>query len=153
MVKFISKNYGRLNSIACYLILIAFFVLPALVIEPSKAEARFGLTTYDATSITLMAADALNLDGQTGWSFYNGGDAPEGGFITDNTNPATQTFTITLPTSLNSGTTYYIFLYGIGYDHYNTIDCVIGGSTSTTVTADDRDVNRIWTSFLCQTTG
>ena len=153
MIELFNKMPGRLFFIKKYLLIVSLFTIASIsCLFPNKAEARFGLSTYDATSITLMAADALNLDGQSGWTFYNGVDAPEGGFLASNSNN-TQTFTLTLPTNLLSGTTYYIFFYGIGYDYSNTVSCTAGGSTSSTVTFDDRDVTRYWTPHASITPG
>ncbi len=116
-----------------------------VVTEPPPASQYFGYTNVDADSITMMAAGALNLEGQSPWTFYQTADAPEGAWIHYGHDPITAT--LTLPTALLRGTTYYIFVYFGDYDVHRTVTCVCGGSTSTVVTTDDRDAASGYWSF------
>ncbi len=104
----------------------------------------FSFTRVDSDSITMMNS-ALALDGQTGWIYYNGNDAPAGAYFT-NTVDATRTATITLPQALVPGTTYYVFLNAIDYDNANTFTVANGGTTSGAVAFDDRDVTKFWST-------
>src|SRR5215831_13500893 len=104
-------------------------VLVACVLWATNGIAQhFSFTDVDPNGITVMAG-SLALDGQTNWFYYNGSDAPQGGYNgwLFAGQPNTTSGTVRLPAVLAPGR-YYIFLWGIDYDQNKTVQCSIGGA-------------------------
>src|SRR5712671_5723942 len=96
----------------------------------------------NGNDLSIMST-ALALTGQPNWSFYNGGDAPEGAYIGWLLQAQTLTGTVDLPRQLAPGR-YYVFFYGSSFDANETMKALIGGGTSTIVVMNDRDGNQYW---------
>jgi len=121
------------------LALVVAFLTPGL-----DAQSHWGLTHLDADSTTMFAG-SLAMDGQPYWFYYNGADAPGGAYMGWLYQAQSLSGTIQLPRALTPGR-YYVFFNGLSYDYNMTLRVSGGGATSTSVVADDRDDNRLWTT-------
>jgi len=119
-------------------------VLGCVLWATTATAQRYGFTDADSEGITVMAG-SLGLDGQTNWYYYNGSDAPQGGYngwlFSGKGNVTSGT--IKLPKALAPGR-YYIFFWGIDYDANKTLQASIGGATSGPILLNDRDANGRW---------
>lgn len=113
--------------------------------SPLFAVDNFGYDHIDSDSQLAWAAGGstlcsgpispcgLNVYGQSAWSFYNGSDAPGGGFFAFYDTSAL-TANVTLPQTLTSAATYYAWVHVCDYQSHATVSVVVGGNTSTTAT-------------------
>ncbi|HEY5549710.1 MAG TPA: Ig-like domain-containing protein [Candidatus Saccharimonadales bacterium] len=98
----------------------------------------------DDHSITMMSR-SLDIGGQAGWGFYNGGDAPEGAYLGWLTTNDSLDAVVHLPKMIDPGR-YYLFFKGISYDTPLNVSASFGASTSTATVTNDRDENKYWTT-------
>src|ERR1051326_4098728 len=79
-----------------------------------------------------VMSTALGLQGQPGWAFYNGADAPDGAYMAWLLQGQSLTGTVQLPQQLTPGR-YFVFFYGNTYDSNETMQASTGGVTSAAV--------------------
>src|SRR5262249_29587340 len=126
----LTASVGTLSSSAN----VTIIVNPTQVTPPPPPPPTTGI------SFSVMST-ALNMQGQTNWSLYYGGDAPEGAYNGWLYQAQTLTGTVQLPQQLQPGT-YYVFFYGYCYDSAMTIQAAIGGGFGTGTVLNDRDANK-----------
>ncbi len=103
----------------------------------------------DEESVAILAG-ALNLIGQKDsaaayWSYYNGGDSPEGAYMGWMFAGASSlNGRITLPKTLIPGR-YYVFVKGIAYYPNMRANLSLGGS-NVTVDLNNNDFNKYWST-------
>lgn len=98
--------------------------------------------------MTLAAAGALNLEGQGGWVYGIGADAPEGAYGWYSFADVDRPGTVVWPQPLLAATRYYVFINMYDYDRHRTVSVSVGSATSTTVLSNDRDYNRLFTTRM-----
>lgn len=124
------SRLGRLVIVVLLLVLFGGFVQPA----------------GGADGFWIMG-NGLALNGQSGWNYYNAGDAPEGaymGWMYSGTSKLQGT--VPLQRNLSPGK-YYIFLKVIDYMGKGKINVSIGGANGEISTSND-DWNKYWTAPL-----
>ena len=95
------------------------------------------------TGFSIMSGD-LSLNVQSGWNYYDGGDAPEGAYMGWLRSGVTsRDGTIILRETLQPGR-YYVSLKVIDYAESGSIRVSCGGGM-VTMQPDNRDFNRYWT--------
>src|SRR4030095_7113841 len=87
----------------------------------------------------------LVLEGQTGWTYYDGADCPEGAYMGWlYPSVPTRAATLSLGRTLKPGR-YYAFVKAIDYAGTGAIDLSLGGATARIQTLN-RDWNAYWTA-------
>lgn len=122
------------------------------LVQPVQRLLMFGFlcgacvfgTAHASVQGVFISSGGLKLENQTGWSYYQSDDAPEGAYFAANGAWTTQIeANVDLGQKLAAGD-YTLFVKVIDYDYKSRVDATLGNATAGTA-LDDRDEDRYWT--------
>lgn len=98
-----------------------------------------------ASAQTQISIPASQMALPSPWVYSTDSDSPEGAWKAPWATQASVTGTVALGQTIPAGA-YSVFLKVLDYDRHNTATFTLGGTTSPTLTFEDRDSNGYWTS-------
>lgn len=109
-----------------------------------------GISARSLAVETFISTKQLNLDGQGGWSYFSGADAPNGGYLGHLSAGVTSIQAkVVLPAAIPAGR-HDFYIRVTDYDYYGEVTLSAAGVSARAVTSD-RDANRNWTGPISLT--